>query len=42
MYILSRGDEEIARRAKACMAYAAIGTLIAGLSGYIVNSFINL
>lgn len=41
MYILSRGDEEVARRAKACMVYAAIGVLIAGLAGIITNAIIN-
>lgn len=42
MYILSHGDEEVARHAKACMVYATIGIIVVGVSGIVVNSIINI
>jgi hypothetical protein len=42
MYIISRGDEERARRAKTGILYALLGILVVGLAAWIVNSIINL
>jgi len=42
LYIMSRGEEDNTRRAKAGIAYAIIGIIIAGLAAWIVNSIINI
>lgn len=41
-YITSSGDQQRASRAKMCLLYALVGIIIAGLAGWIVNSFINV
>ncbi|PIT98130.1 MAG: hypothetical protein COT71_02430 [Candidatus Andersenbacteria bacterium CG10_big_fil_rev_8_21_14_0_10_54_11] len=40
-YVVSGGDSSRAQRAKTCLLYAAIGIIVSGLSGYIVNAIIN-
>jgi len=42
VFILSRGNEEDARRAKTGIAYAIIGLFVIGLAGFIVNAIINI
>jgi len=41
-YIMSRGDEEQAKRAKLIIIYAVIGIIIIGISGILVNVAINV
>lgn len=41
-YVMAGGDSGRAQQAKTCLLYAAIGLVIAGLSGWIVNAIINL
>ena len=42
LYVMSRGEEDNTRRAKAGIAYALIGIVVAGLAAWIVNSVINI
>lgn len=42
LYVMSRGEEDNTRRAKAGIAYALIGIVIAGLAAWLVNSVINI
>lgn len=42
LYVMSRGEEDNARRAKAGIAYALLGVMIAGLAAWLVNSIINI
>lgn len=42
LYIMSRGNEQDAVRAKNGIAYALIGLAIIGLAGWLVNAIINI
>lgn len=42
LYVMSRGEEDNARRAKAGIAYALLGVMVAGLAAWLVNSLINI
>ncbi len=42
LYVVSRGDEEQARRAKSGIVYTLVGLVVIGISGWLVNAVINL
>ncbi len=42
LYVMSRGEEDNARRAKAGIVYAILGMIVAGTAAWLVNAVINI